>query len=134
MKNKISLAVVSYVLIVLSFLFVSMSAHAKEYPRNPDRFPSLGLNASTSRLSGARTHINSPGSTMVQGQDDSGTIDNESFGADFRLPINNGVTLNVSWDRVSYNSSLTRTGNIYEANDNFDGNRFGLGLRVYFNK
>lgn len=113
---------VSIFLLLLSFPTLS---HAWEFSKNPDRFPSLGFNVSSSRMTGSSTY---------RTIEDKGPIDQESFGADVRLPVGDGVTLNFSYDQISYAAVLERNHYGLSTVDNYHGSRYGLGLRVYFNK
>ncbi len=124
---------IAYALMVLSFIGICQ-AHAWEFSRNPDRFPSVGLNANTARLDGERNNVNLPGTGLQQPFKDSGSLDFDAIGADVRLPINDGITLNFTYDRLTYGSNLVRDGNVYQQKDHFSGNRFGFGIRVYLNK
>jgi len=108
--------------------------HAWECPRNPDRFPSLGLNISTAKLTGDKNYVNNPGLPNPQPFKDSGHQDFDSVGADVRLPVTDGLTFSVSYDQISANGDYTRDQNIFKQSDNFDGYRVGVGVRMYFNK
>lgn len=121
-------------IILTAVLLMSSISHAWEFRKNPDRFPSLGFNLSTSRLDGKRDWTDLPGTFLSRTQSDRGFLDMNSMGLDIRFPISNGVTLTFSYDRLEYESLLTRDQNIITVNDSFSGDRFGFSTRIYFNK
>lgn len=121
-------------LIAVALLFGASSAHAWEFARNPDRFPSAAFNVSNSNLDGTRAEIDQPGgapSRIQSGLDHSVFY---SIGGDVRLPLQESLTLSVYYDFLSQDDRFIRENNVYKQTDSSNGYRCGFSLRVYFNK
>ena len=116
-------------LMFVCLLFVSTLSHAYEKPQNPDRFPSIGLGYSNSRVSG------DVGVSFTDGTFEKGTEKwkSDSILTDFRLPVSNSATLNVSYEMINGEKS----NNLIDVGHNFtnlDGYKATVGVRLYLNK
>lgn len=119
---------------VAAVVFFGVSAMAWEFPRNPDRFPSIGFNAIDMELEGDRIDIDQP--TLATTRTQSGPLTQSLYmiGADVRLPLNDQITLTLAADSVSGDSSFSRGGNTFKEDSRVKGHRLGVGLRLYFSK
>ena len=102
----------------LVLLLSAATAHAWEYPQNPDRFPSVGFG--------------------VQGNAGTGQSSSGPFSQDFhvtgvspqidtRLPLSNSFTLTLN---AGYAASTTRT---HFSKSTVDSGAFAIQGRYYFN-
>ena len=116
-------------------LVLAQQAKAWEFARNPDRFPSIGLNISAADLNGKRDEVSQPANPILA-MNAGGDVDYQSntVGADVRLPVNDGMTLTLSADHFDNRSTFERKGNLYRESESLRGVRYGLGVRIYFNK
>ncbi len=96
-------------LLVVFLLGLTVSAHAWEKGKNPDRVPSIGVDLWKGQLAGM---------DRQQGQTNGGTV---GFMADYRMPISNVVTIHAGGETESVNNNLKYT----------DGYRLTVGMRVY---
>lgn len=89
------------------------TAGAWEFPKNPDRFPSFGLETSAGKLAGIpkATPTGAPHTDggFVQGK------------VDLRLPVSSYITVNLLGESTGINNNLEFS----------EGHRVGLGVRVY---
>lgn len=121
--------------LIASILLLSASVvSAREFALNPDRFPSLGFNVSNTSLSGHRDEVDMPNPALTRDLGGKLTSNYDAIGADIRLPVSDGVTLTFFGDAVNSDTTFTRSGNIYRQADKLSGYRYGLSMRVYFNK
>lgn len=127
-------AIMKILSIVVMLLIASNRAFAWEYPRNPDRFPSIGFNASSMDLSGHRDEVSMPSIDLTNALGGSQKFASNSIGADLRLPVNDGLTLTLAADSFDTRSDFMRNGNVYKESQSLTGFRYSLGLRLYFNK
>lgn len=99
-------------LIVLIFATASV-ANAWEFDKNPDRYPSFDIEASTGKLAGILkdTPAGAPHTDggFVQGH------------VDLRLPVSSNITLTLLGESTGINNNLQFS----------EGNRVGAGVRVY---
>lgn len=114
-------------------LLISVPTFAWEHPRNPDRFPSIGLRIENHKLGGNYAAVSNPnGVSLIErgSVDDDGT----GLGANLRLPVNSGLTLDFDYMTIDGEKVISRNNNIYRSNENLDGYRMGIGIRLYLNK
>ena len=121
-------------IVALMFLSVSGSARAWEFARNPDRFPSVGLNVSNENISGRRNEIDQPSPILTRNQGGPISTSYYSYGADIRLPASDQITFTLFADSINTDTTFTRVDNVYKQRDKLDGYRYGLGVRLYFSK
>lgn len=119
----------------LAFLFVSTQVHATwEQPRNPDRFPSFGVNYSGQNLNGERHEMDSPNPLLSRDQIGPRTSEQQTFGGDFKFPFSDNGTLSFGVDSVTTRSRFTRQDSVYHENEKLTGWKYSVGLRVYINR
>lgn len=114
-------------LIMAGLLLVSGMAHADQYPENPDRRPSLGLNVITSSGDGTSTARDIFGATADQ------DVENSSVGYafDIKFPISNNVTLSAHITKFSAESEAETTPILFGGETKTDGYDLGFGVRFY---
>jgi len=99
--------------LMILMMLVAGKASAWQFEKNPDRLPSFGVEVSTGKLAGILkdTPAGSPHTDggFVQGK------------LDVRLPVSHCVTVNVLGESTGVNNNLQFS----------EGNRVGLGVRVY---
>ncbi len=109
-------------------------SHGYEFERNPDRFISLGFNASLLKVTGSRSEVDLPGSGLERIQHSREEIDIDSQGVDLRIPVHQSITFTLGADQVQYNQNFDRESGVYKQSSNLDGYRYNIGVRLYFNK
>lgn len=115
---------------------------AYERQGNPDRFPSVGLNWTSSKATGSYSEsvaasVFAPtGYLASQGLNMSGKV----LTADLRMPVSDRFTVYGSYSHLTINSSLpevpymgvpTGPQPIVGKSSNTSGNSFGVGVRYY---
>lgn len=109
-------------------------ARAWEFPRNPDRFPSVGFNISSADLGGERDEVSTPSTVLTNAQGGPVDFSGNTAGMDVRLPVNDGMTLSISADHYDNRTDFKRNGGTYRESESLRGFKYGLGVRVYFNR
>lgn len=117
--------------VVFSMANISM---AWEFQNNPDRVPSLGLHATTSRIDGSRAEIDSPGGSIDRIYKGQEIRRKDVFGGDLRLPVHDSLTLSLSYDAISINDEFVRSGNVFKQTSTLNGYEAGVGVRVYLDR
>jgi len=102
---------------------------AWEYPQNPDRFPSIGLNLTGESMAG---EVKSPSFPALGSQDIEGT--DSTLVLDTRLPLSNSFTLNIALGGTRNETKYKQTPTQDSAEIKGDGGIFSIGCRYYFNK
>lgn len=125
-------------LIIAFLVLAAKPLMAWEIPNNPDRFISFGFNVSGNKLSGQRDEISMPTPLLTNREGGSDQLDTHVLGADVRVPVNQSLTLTVMYDRIETDSVFKRRGDngatIYKETSKMSGDRYGMSLRLYFNK
>lgn len=104
----------------------SVTVYAWEFPNNPDRYPSLGLNFSGQSLEGEREFVAGPQSAKQDGIYESGMLV-----LDGKFPVSNRITLNAAIGASSIRWGYDETPLLnFEENEN-SGTYFNLGIRFY---
>lgn len=118
-----------FALAVLLVVLTTTPSFADEFERNPDRFPSIGLNLS---FGGEK------GTTEIE--DGFLSADQDTEIGIFRLTLDTRVPVSNSWTLYG---ALSLTGTAVEMDETFDlagsntetgGITINLGARYYFNK
>lgn len=112
---------------VLLAVFGGVS-HAEEFAKNPDRFPSIGLEILKAGETGTGT---------AQGNisaDQGLSIDVFQLVFDFAVPVSNSVTFSGAIGHSQTDSSSDRTNLLLGYDANTNGFFFKLGVRYYFNQ
>lgn len=122
MKKLIALFMVAVVIGVVK-------CNAWEYPQNPDRFPSIGLNLSGENGTG---DVKYPSMPALGSQDLSGT--SSAFILDTRLPLSNSFTLNLALGGTSSELKGDANATFESSKQTMSGGIFNIGVRYYFNK
>lgn len=99
--------------LIALILSTAAVANAWEIQKNPDRYPSFGIEASTGKLAGIQKDVPA-GAPHTDGGFVQGRLD-------VRLPISSNVTVNLVGENTGVNNNLQFS----------EGNRVGLGVRVY---
>jgi len=123
MKNRILV-----VGIVGIFIGVGVG-EAREFPKNPDRFPSFGITLESQSLEG---DFKSPSAPAFGSQDVESTSRRLTF--DTRLPLSNSFTLNLALGLVGGEAEAEETSLLHSAKTEQDGTYFRIGARYYFNR
>lgn len=100
-------------LTILVYFASAAAAGAWEFQKNPDRFPSFGIETSAGKLPGI-PKATPDGAPHTDGGFVQGKVD-------LRLPVSSYITLNLLGESTGINNNLEFT----------EGHRFGFGLRVY---
>lgn len=98
---------------VIFMLLLSTSGYAWEFEKNPDRYPSFGIEAASGHLAGTLKDTQ-PGAPHTDGGYVQGKLD-------IRLPISSMITVNFFGEQTGINNNLQFS----------DGSRVGIGVRVY---
>lgn len=110
-------------------------AGAWEFSKNPDRFISVGLNATKLNVD-VSGHTTLPSGAAAGS--DSTDLSGNSIVADVRVPVHQSLTLTLTFERFSQDQASHGLDNLgspaYTNNLDFTGRRVGLGVRYYFNK
>ena len=121
-------------LIMLMFIAVAAPAHAVwDQPRNPDRFPSFGINYSNQNVYGERHEMDSPNAILSRDNVGESSAKTQNFGGDFRFPFSESGTLSFGVDSVSEWSNFIRADAVYHEKEKLTGWKYSIGLRVYIN-
>jgi len=115
-------------------MIAACKCSAYEFPDNPDRFMSVGVNLGITRGDGTVQSTTNPNTHQAVSVLDNGDLDNDAFGFDLRIPTSNSTTWTLSYARTNTITQLQREANTYQQREKFTANTFGVGLRVYFNK
>lgn len=99
--------------LIVLIVSVASVANAWEFQKNPDRFPSFGLETSTGKLAGMAKDVPA-GAPRTDGGFVQGRLD-------LRLPISSCITVNLSGEHTGVNNNLQFS----------EGHRLALGVRVY---
>lgn len=92
---------------------VAAHAGAWEFQKNPDRYPSFGIETSAGKLAGI-PRATPEGAPHTDGGFVQGKVD-------LRLPVSSYITLNLVGESTGINNNLQFS----------EGHRVGFGLRVY---
>ena len=115
-------------------LLVAGNAGAWEFQRNPDRFPSVGLDFANSYASGDRNEKDLPNTSLSRTQTGSERNYGYEVGGDLRLPVTDSITVSGFYHRLTEDAHFTREGGVYKEDNLSKGYRYGLSVRVYLNK
>lgn len=111
--------------LIALILSAAAVANAWEIEKNPDRYPSIGLDVSSGRLAGLPKGGTPIGSLIgnTAGISSSANTDGKFVAGqlDVRLPVSSALTVHAFGSSTSVNNNLQFT----------DGHSFGAGLRVY---
>jgi len=113
-------------MLLATFLLLPQYALAREYPLNPDRFPSIGLTYSGTSQEG----------DFVSAGGGSQDIE-ERYGElvfDTRLPLSNSFTLNLAIGAVATVTEGKDSPTIFADETDTSGALLRIGARYYFNK
>lgn len=122
-------------ILFISLFLLPLRAHAWEFPRNPDRFPSVGFNVANTNLTGTRSEISQPNNpALTLAYNGSLKRSDYSIGGDLRLPVSDQLTFTLFADSVNSDTTFNRAQNVYKETDKIDGYRYGLNIRLYFSK
>lgn len=112
--------------IIMLLLFVTPSlSHAWEVPKNPDRFPSLGL---------TYTGVSETGDYNIQGYKQDVETTNRSLIADLRLPLATSFTLSIGVGGTHSEVLGKENFNFYGSKTDTSGGLFTISGRFYFNQ
>lgn len=116
-----------FILIAIScgVLFFSSPATAREYEKNPDRFPSIGLTYESFGLEG-ETDFRGVAKQDVE----------ESGGAiifDWRMPLSQSITMNLALGAIGSLTEGVSMPQVTGYKTELGGGYFRLGMRYYFN-
>lgn len=128
------LSILTAVIVASNPILNMCHALAWEFSRNPDRFPSVGIHIASSKLDGHRDEIDTPNLNLVRVNGGDIDADIKMIGVDFRLPVNNSVTVTLCADSVVNKSVFNRVGNVYRESEKTTGMQYGFNARLYFNK
>ena len=111
--------------IALSLVVIPSLSFAWEHPKNPDRFPSLGLTYAANALEG---DFASAGTSQ--------DIESESSELliDTRLPLSDSFTLSVGLGGVSTNTKGKDSPTLFSSETDASGGSFVISGRWYFNR
>ncbi len=110
------------------------AARAWEFPRNPDRFPSVGFNVTNGSISGHRDEVDTPPPTYLFRTNVGNTdMDTHTLGADLRLPLHESVTFVFGYDSIESNYHFVRAGDVFHETERLSGYRYTVGFRLYLN-
>lgn len=117
------------IILVVVLCSVPVVVNGWEFPKNPDRFPSVGLALSGQSLSGDQSSPSNP-SVGSQGYETSIAM----LAIDTRLPLSNSFTLDLALGSVSSDASADETIHLNSAKADATGGYFRIGARWYFNR
>lgn len=115
-------------LIVVGFMLISLTLKAQEYPRNPDRFPSFGLNYSNSMVKGDSGSV-STSETLVGSEN----LKVDTIGLDVRIPVSNQITVSAAYEMID-GGRTSSIRNLSQSFTNLDGYKASFGVRFYLNE
>lgn len=125
-------------LLLSTLVFFPALAHAWTWdiPKNPDHFPSFGINVGKTDLNGSRTDVLWISSIRTL-EDDYNQNETEKIRSiDLRLPVHESLTISFAYghvDRYTRRDYQTRSLPYYEM-DNLSGHSYQIGLRFYLNQ
>jgi hypothetical protein len=132
MKTIIAIAVL---------LLAPLSARAWEFPRNPDRFPSVGFAVTNSNENGTRYESDGPYPALTRTQSGPEHFGGHTIGGDVRLPASDCLTFGFSYEHIESLHTFDRhggdyqpTGVLYSEKLSTSGYRYGVTARLYFSK
>lgn len=114
-------------LAVAVLLLASAAAvNAKEFPANPDRFPSVGITLAGAAESGdVRTFGGGASATQ------SANASHGAFTLDLRLPMSDNVTLSGSISSLRSSFEAPETSMLFGQESETNGAGFSVGVRFY---
>lgn len=118
----------------IAALLAASTAHAWEFPDNPDRFVSIGLNVQKTALSGGQTDTTGPTPTFQLTERGSAKASSNDVVVNLRVPASNSLTVDLTYADVQGTQQLDRAGGEYVSTSHLNGYRASLGLRYYFNR
>lgn len=121
-------------ILILGLLLLPTISHSWEFNRNPDRFPSVGFNFSTSRLDGHRIEDSHPAAPLTRIDRGDQSLNLSSAGLDLRLPLSNDLTFSLGYDHLESSAKYLRDPDIYKESVDLSGYDVKASLRLYFNK
>lgn len=121
-------------ILVLGLLLLPTISHSWEFNRNPDRFPSLGFNASTSKLEGHRIEDSHPAHPLTRIDGGPESLNLSAVGADVRLPLSQDLTFSLAYDHLESSSKFRREPDIFKESTELSGYNVKASVRLYFNK
>ena len=119
----------SLVIAVSLVTLASITLNAWEFPNNPDRFMSLGLNLTSQSAEG---EWESPTHPEWGNQDTEARLRTLIF--DVRIPVSNSTTFNVAVGTLDIETESDRTFLLYAEKEDMKGGIFQIGFRHYLNK
>ncbi len=108
---------------------MAAGATAREYPDNPDRFPSIGLALDGNSAEGELKYPSAPG---LGTQDARWAVARLIF--DARLPLSNSFTLDLALGSVGFLQTADQTPSLNSSRFEAGGGYFRIGARYYFNR
>lgn len=120
--------------ILLLVILCPAASFAWEIPKNPDRFPSLGLNISNADYDGSSQNVLWVSPVYTLNDNYKSEYEERLKGFDLRLPLHESFTFEFGFDRVKTHSKKTLSNNKYIKYDDLNGNSYKLGVRFYFNQ
>ena len=118
----------------IAALLTASTVHAWEFPDNPDRFVSVGLNVQKTALSGGQTDVTGPYAGLQTTELGSAKAKSNDVAVNLRVPASNSLTLDLTYVDVQGTQQLDRAGGEYVSTSHLDGYRASVGLRYYFNR
>lgn len=110
------------------------TAHAWEVKDNPDRYISIGLNVSQEHLAGDNNNLLNPNTASETLQPQTESLNLGAVGYDVRVPMFKQFTFMFSYEKLTLDSELIRSGNTFQSHAGLRGDRFSMGVRFYLVK
>lgn len=107
-------------------LLSGVFSHAGDYPENPDRMTSIGVNYHGFSHTGTATTVVSPLKANQDIEIEGGTLI-----ADIRLPVSNSTTLNFALGYQGGTTEAKETNLLAGGESDTDGITFTIGARFY---
>lgn len=101
------------------------SLFAWEHPKNPDRFPSIGLSYAGSTLEGEY---------VIEGFKQDTEVKTGLLLLDTRLPLSNKLTLDVGIGSTAIRETSEENRNFFGEREDLKGAYTRIGIRYYFSK
>lgn len=117
--------------IIFAAILVTLTStfsFAWECPKNPDRFPSIGLSLSGQAASADQSYPSFPTGGSQNREDSVGM-----FILDTRLPLSNSFTLDFAIGSMHVKQTLDETATLDSQKYDANGGYFKIGARYYFN-
>jgi hypothetical protein len=105
---------------------MAIRVSAAEYPGNPDRFPSIGLNFAGSAETGDATTFGGGASAKQDLK-----VSNGALILDLRLPVSNNVTITGGVASIATKIDASETTVLFGSKSDTSGASFNLGVRFY---